>query len=198
VKDKTGLGEAYGATLERIKAQGGGKTKLAMATLMWICHAERALQVDELRHALAVEIGSTVFDSENAPSIGVLLGCCQGLITVDKESSTVRLIHFTVQEYLCAHPDFFSHPHSVIAKACLTFLNSRQVKNLPSYPPSGHQLMPFLKYSSRYWGIHANREFLVHVGALALNLLSLYLLKNTGDYSILTYFPFFLSHFISC
>jgi len=59
VKDGTGLGEAYGATLERIKAQGGGKTKLAMAALMWICHAERALQVDELRHALAVEIGST-------------------------------------------------------------------------------------------------------------------------------------------
>jgi len=96
VKDGAGLGEAYGETLERIKAQGGGRTKLAMAALMWICHAERPLQVDELRHALAVEIGSTFFNSENAPSIGVLLGCCQGLIIVDKESSTVRLIHFIV------------------------------------------------------------------------------------------------------
>ena len=174
MKDGTGLGEAYGATLERIKSQGEGKTKLAMAALMWICHAERALHVDELRHALAVEIGSAFFNSENAPSIGVLLGCCQGLITVDKESSTVRLIHFTVHEYLCAHPDFFSHPHSVISKICLTYLNSRQVKNLPSHPPSGHQLMPFLKYSSRYWGIHANKSLSVHVGALALKLLSLY------------------------
>ena len=174
VKDGVGLGEAYGATLERIKAQGGAKTKLAMAALMWICHTERPLQVDELRHALAVEIGSTIFDSESAPSIGVLLGCCQGLITVDKESSTVRLIHFTVQEYLCAHPNLFSHPHTVIAKACLTYLNSRQVKNLPSYPPPSHQSMPFLEYSSRYWGNHANKGFSVHVGALALKLLSLY------------------------
>ena len=173
MKDGTGLGEAYGATLERIKTQGVEKTKLAMEALMWICHAERPLQVDELCHALAVEIGSAVFDSENARPIGLLLGCCQGLITVDKESSTVRLMHFTVQEYLCTHPDFFSHPHLVMAKACLTFLNSRQVKNLPS-DPSGRQVMPFLKYSSRYWGIHANRELSVHVGALALQLLRLY------------------------
>ena len=174
VEDGAGLGEAYGATLERIKAQGGEKTKLARAALMWICHAERPLQVDELRHALAVEIGSTTFESESAPSIGVLLVCCQGLITIDKESSTVRLIHFTVQEYLCAHPDLFSQPHTVIAKACLTYLNSRQVKDIPSYPPPNHQLMPFLKYSSRYWGNHANKGFSVHVGALALKLLSSY------------------------
>ena len=172
VKDGAGLGEAYDATLERIRAQGEGMTKLAIAALMWICHAERPLQVDELRQALAVELGSTVFDSENAPSIGALLGCSQGLITVDKESSTVRLIHFTVQEYLCAHPDLFRHPHSVIAKTCLTYLNSRQVKNLPCYPPPGHQPMPFLKYSSRYWGNHAKKEFSVHVGALALHLLT--------------------------
>jgi len=125
-----------------------------MATLMWVCHAERPLQVDELRHALAVEIGATDFDIENAPSIGALLGCCQGLITVDKEASTVRVIHFTVQEYLCADPDLFSHPHSVIAEACLTYLNSQQVNNL-SYPLTDHQVTPFLKYSSRYWGTHS-------------------------------------------
>jgi len=174
VKDGAGLGDAYGATLERIKAQGGEKTKLAMATLMWVCHAERPLQVDELRHALAVEIGATDFDSENAPSIGALLGCCQGLITVDKEASTVRVIHFTVQEYLCAHPDLFSHPHSAIAEACLTYLNSSQVKNLSSHPLQDHQVMPFLKYSSRYWGTHANKELSGHAMALGLQLLSQY------------------------
>jgi len=174
VKDGAGLGDAYGATLERIKAQGGEKTKLAIATLMWIYHAERPLQVDELRHALAVEIGVANFDSENAPSIGALLGCCQGLITVDKEASTVRLIHFTVQEYLCAHKDLFSHPHSVIAEACLTYLNSPQVKDLPSHPLSDPQVMPFLQYSSRYWGIHAKREFSGNARTLALELLDRY------------------------
>jgi len=174
VKDGEGLGDAYGATLERIKAQGGEKTKLAMATLMWICHAERPLQVDELRHALAVEIGAADFDSENAPSIGALLGCCQGLITVDKEASTVRVIHFTVQEYLCAHPGLFNHPHSVIAEACLAYLNSPQVKNLSSHPLPDHHAMPFLKYSSRYWGTHLHMETSDRARAIALDLLNNY------------------------
>ena len=174
MKKGLGLGDAYGATLERIRVQGGEKTKLAMATLMWICHAERPLQVDELRHALAVEIGVADFDSENAPSIGALLGCCQGLITVDKEASTVRVIHFTVQEYLCAHHDLFSNPHSAIAEACLTYLNSPQVKNLSSHPLPDHLVMPFLKYSSRYWGTHAKKELSSHAKTLGLQLVSQY------------------------
>ena len=80
IKDGAGLGDAYGVTLERIKAQDEEKTKLAMATLTWICHSERPLRVDELCHALAVDIRATDFDFENIPSIDTLLHCCQGLI----------------------------------------------------------------------------------------------------------------------
>jgi len=174
VKNGVGLADAYGATLGRIQAQGEQKTKLAIATLTWICHAERPLEVDELCHALAVEIGSTDFDSENAPSIGAVLGCCQGLITVDHEASTVRLIHYTVKEYLCTHPDLFSRPHSVIAETCLTYLNSQQIKSLPSYALPDHQIVPFLKYSSRYWGAHAKRELSHCARVLALELLGNY------------------------
>ena len=92
MKAGAGLGDAYGVTLERIRALDEEKAKLAMATLTWVCHSERPLKVDELCHALAVEIGAADFDSGNVPSIGTLLECCQGLITVDKEASTVRLI----------------------------------------------------------------------------------------------------------
>ena len=88
--DGLGLGDAYGATLDRIKRQGGRKAGLVMATLMWISHAERPLKPDELCHALAVEIESPDLNSDNVPSIGTLLGCCQGLIVVDKEASTIQ------------------------------------------------------------------------------------------------------------
>ena len=145
-----------------------------MATLSWIYHAKRPLQVDELRHAFAVEIGATDFDSENAPSIGSLLGCCQALITVEKETSTVRFIHFTVQEYLCTHPDLFIQPHSVTAEACLTYLNSKQIRNLSFHPLPDHGIMPFLEYSSRYWGTHANKGLSDHARTLALELLNNY------------------------
>ena len=128
MRDGTGLGDVYGVTLERIKAQDEEKAKLAMATLAWVCHSERPLQVDELCHALAVDTGATDFDLENIPSIDTLLRCCQGLITVDKEAFTVRLIHYTVQEYLCGQVGLFSKPHAILAEACLTYLNSQQVK----------------------------------------------------------------------
>ena len=63
IKDGAGLGDGYGAMLERIKAQDEENTKLAMAALTWVSHSERLLQVDELCHALAVEIGETDYES---------------------------------------------------------------------------------------------------------------------------------------
>jgi len=118
---------------------------LAVATLTWVCHSERPLHVDELCQALAVEIGGTDFDPENVPSIGGLLDYCQGLITVDAEASTVRLIHSTVQEYLSRHPGLFSKPHSILAETCLTYLNSQRVKNLTTHSHPDHNSIPFLK-----------------------------------------------------
>ena len=54
----------YGGTIELIKEQGGERARLGMAALMWISHSERLLQLDELLHALAVEIGSTDLNAE--------------------------------------------------------------------------------------------------------------------------------------
>ena len=168
--DGLGLGDAYGATLGRIKGQGGEKARLGMAALMWISHAERPLKSDELCHALAVEMGSPNFNADNAPSIGTLLACCQGLVTVDKQASTVRLIHFTLQEYLRAHPDFFGAAHSTIAEICLSYLNSRQVKVFSASRSPDLQDTPFLVYSSLYWGVHAKRDLSDCARQLALKL----------------------------
>ena len=168
------LGDVYGATLERIKAQDEEKTKLAMATLTWVCHSERPLRVDELSHALAVEIGATDFDPENVPSIGTLLDCCQGLIMVDAEASTIRLIHYTVKEYLCSHPGLFSKPHSLLAETCLTYLSLQQVKCLTRHSLPHSESTPFLKYCARYWGTHTSKDLSENVRALALQLLNRY------------------------
>jgi len=187
--DNSGLEGAYSVTLSRIKRQDREKSRLGMAALMWISHSERPLKVDELCHALGVEIGSADLDADKVPSIGTLLACCQGLVAIDKEASTVRLIHFTLQEYLHAHPELFDRPHSTMAEICLSYLNSSQVKALSSSPPSDTQSMsssedppsecdytplysdtPFLKYSSLYWGRHANRNLSDCAKKLALKL----------------------------
>ena len=101
---------------------------------MWITHSERPLNPNELCHALAVEIGLPNFDAENIPSVGLIIACCQGLVMVDKEAFTVRLIHFIVQEYLLARPELFCSAHSTIAETCLSYLNSEQIKALSASP----------------------------------------------------------------
>jgi len=168
--DGLGLGDAYGATLSRIKRQGGEKARLGMAALMWISHSERPLKADELCHALAVEIGSSNLNTDNIPSINTLLACCQGLFVVEKESSTVRLIHFTLQEHLRTHPDIFSTAHSTMAETCLTYLNSDQIKASSTTPYPHLRDTPFLEYSSLYWGVHAKRDFSDCAKLLALKL----------------------------
>ena len=165
-----GLEDAYGATIERVNVQGGDKSRLGVGALMWITHAEQPLMAHELCYALAVELGFTDFNAGNIPSVMTLVSCCLGLITVDKEASTVRLIHFTLKKYLSAWPDIFSRPHSAIAEICLTYLNSRQVKALPAH----YEYPPFLEYCSIYWGMHAKRKLSECARSLALELLQEY------------------------
>ena len=166
--DGLGLGGAYGATLGRITGQGGRKAKLGMATLMWISHAERPLKPDELCHALAVEIGSPDFNADNIPPIATVLACCQGLVVVDKEASTIRLIHFSLKEYLQAYPEHFGAAHSTIAETCLSYLNSQQIKALSRIPFPDLLNIPFLRYSSLHWGIHAKKDLSDSAKLLAL------------------------------
>jgi len=190
MSDGLGWEDAYGTTIERIKAQDGDKPRLGIAALMWISHAERPLSADELCHALAVELRSKDFNARNIPSISTLVSCCQGLITVEKETSTVRLVHPTVQDYLSARPDIFSRPHAAMAEICLTYLNSKEVKALPAHSPPVTHDKPFLGYCSIYWGVHAKRGPSDYAKWLALELFREYdshmssklLLENVGHH----------------
>jgi len=170
IAERLGLEGTYGATIERMMAQGGSKSRLGVAALMWISHAEKPLGADDLCHALAVELGSTEINPGNVPSISTLMSCCQGLITMDGEAPTVRLIHSTLKEYFSARPDIFSRPHSTMAEVCLTYLNSKQVKAPSAYTSLGIPKIPFLEYSSVYWGVHAKRDLSDHASSLALEL----------------------------
>jgi len=165
------LEDTYGATLNRIKAQGSHKSRLGTTALMWICHSERRLRAEELCQALAVEVGSTDFNPDDTPSIQTVLSCCQGFVVVDEEGSIVKLIHHTLREYLINHGSFFQNPHSTIAETCLTYLNSPQLITLST---SHAQHSSFLEYSSLYWGAHLKEELMDGGKALALKLFSRY------------------------
>ncbi|KAF8466889.1 hypothetical protein BDZ91DRAFT_618037, partial [Kalaharituber pfeilii] len=85
----------------------------------WIYLAERPLKVTELCHALSIENEAETLDHDNIPSENTILECCCGLVTVDEETSTVRLVHFTLQEYFRSeHEKHFPAGHSTIARTC--------------------------------------------------------------------------------
>ena len=168
-----GLGGAYTETLSRIQAQPGSRSKLSMDVLMWVSHAKRPLHVHELCHALGVE-GSIDLDIRNIPAIGTLLECSLGLVVVEEPSSTVRLVHYTLQEHLSNNTKLFPNSHSMIAEVCLTYLNFPRVKGfsptLRSVPPTA----PFVEYASCHWGTHARLGTTERVKTLALKLLDGY------------------------
>ena len=165
------LGVLYSETLARIKVQGGSKSRLGMGVLMWLSHSERPLNANELCHGLGVEIGSTDLNFQNIPAIETLLGCSLGLVTVEASSYTVRLIHYTLQEYLSNNTDLFHSPHSMIAEVCLTYLNFRSIRGLPPILDRSPLTTPLLEYASCYWGTHARREITENTNTLALRLL---------------------------
>ena len=171
MKNGLDLGVAYGATLGRIWAQGGEKARLGMAVLMWISHSRRPLQVDEICHAIAIRIASNDLDNDDIPTVSTLLDCCQGLVSVDKGGSTIRLIHFTLQEHLCTHLELFYRAHSTMAETCLTYLNFEHIKDLPASRSANPRDTPFLEYSSLYWGAHMRMELSDRAKTLALRLL---------------------------
>jgi len=166
-----GLGGAYGAMVRRIEAQGGERARLGMAVLMWISHSRRPLPVDALCYAISIRIGSKDLDNDGILPISTWLSYCQGLVTVDKGAATVRLIHFSLQEYLGTHPQLFDKAHSTMAETCLTYLNFQNVKDLSADSPPDPRDTPFLEYSSLYWGTHMRMEHSDRAKTLALQLL---------------------------
>jgi len=167
-----GLEDVYAETLKRMNAQKGLRQEFAIKALMWVAHSERPLRAIELQQALEVEIGSTELNPGGGPTIKTLLGWSLGLITLEKSSDTVRLVHFTLQDHLSKNLALFGSPHSTIAEICLTYLNSQSIRKLP--PSSNDPTEPetsLLNYASCYWERHARRGITPDIKRLILGLL---------------------------
>jgi len=172
IRKGNGLSDAYTATLTRLKAQERNKAVLGLKVLMWVLYSERPLRTEELCYALGVEMGSTDLDPENVPRLPTLLSACLGLVTVEASSSTIRLVHSTLQEHLAGDPTLFHCPHSAIAEVCLTSLNFRYIRDLSPTLYSPPSKAPLLEYASFYWGKHTRRGMTKNVKILALKLLN--------------------------
>ena len=137
------------------------RAKLGIKVLMWLHFAYRPLKLEELQHALAVRSSDTEFDKDNVPSEKVLLDCCLGLVVVDKETSTVRFMHYTLEEYFLDNTtEEFPNGCSSIAKTCLTYLNFGQLRPHCTSLDNLREVLkkyPFLNYAALYWGTYVKQ-----------------------------------------
>ena len=170
----SGLQDAYHATLDRIKQQGGSKSRLGMEALMWISRSEWPLRSQELCHALGVELGEEDFAIQNVPSIQTVLGFTLGLVTFKEEPFLPRLLHSTLQMYLRQHPALIATADPMMAEICLTYLNCRSVWALSPNAEKVREVAPFLEYPTCFWGTHAARGTREQAISLALRLLDGY------------------------
>jgi len=168
--DSRGLGDAYGAMLYRIKEQSRSKSRLALATLMWISKSQGPMNGDELCQDLGVLIGSTDPNPDLIPSMEALLASCFGLVTVDEGEPTVHLMHITPEEYLDSCPEVFQNSSTVMTEICVTYLKFNCIRKLP-FPLDHRQKYTFLWHASYHWSHYARNQTTEGVKWHALRLL---------------------------
>ncbi|CAG8948004.1 unnamed protein product [Penicillium salamii] len=152
--------QAYDDAMERIKAQNRDASNLAMDILKWITHAKRQLRIEELCEALAVTPGSRELDRDNIPVIKDMVSVCVGLVTVDMESDSIRLVHYTTQDYFETNQgSWFTDAEPMLAKTCLTYLCFDVFDSgvCRSYTELRDRRLhhALYTYSAKNWGLHA-------------------------------------------
>ena len=165
---------AYSQAMQRVESQKPGFRTLAKRALGWVVYACRLLTGSELCHALAVEDGTSAFDEENINDIEEIVAVCCGLLTIDPGTTTVRLVHYTAQEYFKkTGSEHFPDANEDIAASCLTYLLydafgtgwTRGKIDLDSELEASSRPIearlikyPFLEYSACFWAQHAEHH----------------------------------------
>ena len=161
-KGSQALSESYRGVIERIDGQLPEDRKLAKKIISWITYARRPLTTRELQHALAVEPETTEFDETNLGDVDDMISVCAGLVTIDRESNVVRLVHYTAQQFFeDVGTTWIPEATEMIASTCLTYLAFDAFKSKPykTVEEIKAELSDFalLDYSARYWGLYVRK-----------------------------------------
>ncbi|KAF5005581.1 hypothetical protein FDECE_7988 [Fusarium decemcellulare] len=151
---------AYKDAMERIRRQAGDTEQLAKDVLSWIVCAYKPLTIEELRHALAVEIDNPLFDEENLPDAEDMVSSCVGLVTIEDESNIIRLVHYTAQEYFERNKnEWFREADDYMTDVCVSYLTLDEFSSGDCETQEGlmerlHRF-PLYSHATKAWGHHA-------------------------------------------
>jgi hypothetical protein len=157
-RGEKGLDETYKQAMRRIEDQDEGYRELARQVLAWITYAKKPLTTAELRHALAVKDSAGKLDEDFIPNVEILDSVCAGLVTIEKDSDIIQLVHYTTQEYF--KRTSFPNAETDMTVTCVTYLSFDAFA--AGFCPTDEefearlQLNPLYNYAARNWGYHAH------------------------------------------
>lgn len=112
----------YKSYIERI----GGRQQglIALRALMWVYGSYRPFSPEELLEALSIDDTDVDLDPTGIPTMEAVMNISDGLLTFEKESNTIRLVHETLQEFLNRlHKQILPGCHLMISRSLAIYLN---------------------------------------------------------------------------
>ena len=131
--------------------------KYAFRALSWIGYATRTLTARELLAAICVEPGQYELNNKDMYTLQGLLDICNGLVVADDSEKVVRLVHYSVRNYLDRNkviPEDTRESYRAIT--CSTYLSFDIFKEQHNMSlVRSHQINhPFLYYAAKNLAFH--------------------------------------------
>jgi hypothetical protein len=87
-----GFSAIYDDVMDRIRRQTELDKNLAENAIYWVAYACRPLSMTEFRYALAISKQGEGTEPSALPDMDIVLSVCAGILTVDEDEKSVRLI----------------------------------------------------------------------------------------------------------
>ncbi|KAK4247492.1 kinase-like domain-containing protein [Corynascus novoguineensis] len=154
------LDATYAEGIQRMYNQAPDLVEVAKSVMFWVICAKRPLTLSELRHLYAtLELTNcTPLEDDGLPDGELLTSTCGGLIMVDREAHTVRVVHYTAEEYFeRTHVEALEAARLSLANACLAYLT------LPNFSDGPDQVTALIRAAA--CGLVDNVRVLLEQGA---------------------------------
>jgi hypothetical protein len=147
------LTAAYEEIFQRIKPE---ELEFSYFILGWVFHAQRLLKMDELQHALAVEIGVPSLQHHLITDAPEIVRICGGLISLEENSDLVIFSHETVKPFIRDNKLQALPSHVVLAKTCLTYLQQPLFAPVPDVELVASEQSEYIfgKYAASFLAVH--------------------------------------------
>lgn len=189
------LGPTYDIIIKRIRSQPKSCADLALKVISCLVKARQTLTIDEIRIATVVQPNRYELNALDLPDRATVLDVCAGLATVDEASNTIRLAHYTIQEYPLDNSIIPKDADLGLAMTCTTFLSFKTFA-VGAYIARKSlrdrlKAYPFLRYAASQLSYHLQRcsedlsidmvlQFLQSSGNISSYLQALYLWEYRG------------------